>query len=58
MISLSNRCMTETVGNSVRARIKSLFKLAIRQVMEMAQSLLKLAGLDRQLANFSIGRGR
>jgi hypothetical protein len=34
--------------------IKSLFNLALRQAMGMAQSLLKLAGLDWQVPDFSI----
>ncbi|WP_081933788.1 IS5 family transposase [Massilia sp. 9096] len=33
--------------------IKSLFNLALRQAMGMAQSLLKLAGLDWQVPDFS-----
>lgn len=32
---------------------KGLFNLALRQVMGMAQSLLKLAGLDWQVPDFS-----
>jgi hypothetical protein len=33
--------------------IKGLFNLALRQAMGMAQSLLKLAGLDWQVPDFS-----
>jgi hypothetical protein len=33
--------------------IKGLFNLALRQAMGMAQSLFKLAGLDRQVPDFS-----
>jgi hypothetical protein len=35
------------------ATIKGLFNLALRQAMGMAQSLFKLAGLDRQVPDFS-----
>lgn len=33
--------------------VKSLFNLALRQAMGMAQSLLELAGLDWQVPDFS-----
>ena len=37
--------------------IKGLFNLALRQAMGMAQSLLKLAGLDWQVPDFSTVAG-